>query len=141
MFNIGPIELLVILVLALIVFGPEKLPELMRSAGHMVSEFRRYSSELTSTFQETQAEFTSAMVVSEVPAAAKEGVASVGVTGFAREPAETTAYATADIASVAEVITVVATSAPGEYETAAAMVEPVAPFIEPVPETARAPET
>jgi sec-independent protein translocase protein TatA len=45
-FNIGPTELLVILVLALIVFGPQRLPEIGRSIGRSLREFRRASDEI-----------------------------------------------------------------------------------------------
>jgi sec-independent protein translocase protein TatB len=46
MFGIGATELVVILVIALIVFGPNKLPELARSLGRGFGEFRRASYEL-----------------------------------------------------------------------------------------------
>ena len=46
MFNIGPTELIVILVLALIVFGPQRLPEIGRSIGRSLREFRRASDEI-----------------------------------------------------------------------------------------------
>jgi len=41
MFNVGPTELLVILVLALMVFGPKRLPEMSRQIGRGLREFRR----------------------------------------------------------------------------------------------------
>lgn len=44
MFNVGGGEILVIMVLALIVLGPDKLPEAARQAGKYLSEFRRMSS-------------------------------------------------------------------------------------------------
>jgi TatA/E family protein of Tat protein translocase len=46
LFNVGPTELLVILVIALIVFGPNKLPEVGRSIGRGLREFRRASDEI-----------------------------------------------------------------------------------------------
>ncbi len=39
--NLGPAEILVILVVALIVFGPKRLPEVGRQVGHAVRELRR----------------------------------------------------------------------------------------------------
>jgi sec-independent protein translocase protein TatA len=44
--NIGVPELIVILVLALVVFGPKRLPEIGRTIGKSLREFRRASSEL-----------------------------------------------------------------------------------------------
>ena len=49
---IGVPELMIILVVALIVFGPKKLPELGRSLGRGMSEFRRASNELRSTLEQ-----------------------------------------------------------------------------------------
>ena len=40
MFNISPLEILVLLVIALIVFGPQRLPEMARSVGRGMREFR-----------------------------------------------------------------------------------------------------
>ena len=38
--NIGPMEILVVLIIALVVFGPKRLPELGKSLGKGISEFR-----------------------------------------------------------------------------------------------------
>lgn len=38
--NIGPMEILVVLIIALIVFGPKRLPELGKSLGRGIHEFR-----------------------------------------------------------------------------------------------------
>ena len=44
MFNVGAGELLVILLIALIVLGPDKLPETARKIGNVMGELRRMSS-------------------------------------------------------------------------------------------------
>ncbi len=46
MFGIGPMELMAILVVALLVFGPKRIPELARTVGRGLAEFRRASSDL-----------------------------------------------------------------------------------------------
>src|SRR6266511_3705370 len=51
MFDIGLQEMLVIGVLALLVFGPGKLPELGRMVGRAMREFRRASDEFRSTVE------------------------------------------------------------------------------------------
>jgi len=38
--NIGPLEIVVVLIIALVVFGPKRLPELGRSLGKGIREFR-----------------------------------------------------------------------------------------------------
>ena len=50
--SIGMPELLIILTLALIIFGPRKLPEFGRSLGKSLGEFKRASNELRNTLDE-----------------------------------------------------------------------------------------
>jgi sec-independent protein translocase protein TatA len=50
--SIGMPELVVILVIALIIFGPRKLPELGRSLGRSLGEFKKASNELQRTLEE-----------------------------------------------------------------------------------------
>jgi len=45
-FNIGPTELIVTLIIALIVFGPARLPEIGKTVGKSLREFRRASQDL-----------------------------------------------------------------------------------------------
>ena len=49
---IGMPELIVIMFLALLIFGPRKLPELGRSLGRSLGEFKRASNELKNTLDE-----------------------------------------------------------------------------------------
>ena len=49
---IGMPELVIILVIALIIFGPRKLPELGRSLGKSIGEFKKASNELRSTLED-----------------------------------------------------------------------------------------
>jgi TatA/E family protein of Tat protein translocase len=50
MFGIGATELIVILAIALVVLGPKKLPEIARSLGRGLAEFRRASSDMRREF-------------------------------------------------------------------------------------------
>ena len=50
--SIGMPELVIIFVIALIIFGPRKLPELGRSLGRSINEFKRASNELRNTLED-----------------------------------------------------------------------------------------
>ena len=45
-FNIGPFELILVLIVVLIIFGPGKLPDIGSAIGRGVREFRKASSDL-----------------------------------------------------------------------------------------------
>ena len=52
MGNLGPMEILLIGVALLLFFGPAKLPELGKSLGKGIQEFKKASRELTDSVQE-----------------------------------------------------------------------------------------
>ena len=52
MGNLGWTEILVILVIALIVFGPRKLPELGKTLGQSLAQFRRASDDFKRTWEQ-----------------------------------------------------------------------------------------
>ncbi|MDQ3531851.1 MAG: twin-arginine translocase TatA/TatE family subunit [Actinomycetota bacterium] len=49
--QLGPLEIMAVAVIALIVFGPQRLPEIARTLGRMISEFKRQANDLTSEFK------------------------------------------------------------------------------------------
>ena len=50
--SIGPTELILIFVVALLVFGPKKLPEIGRSVGKAIREFKKTSDEIKGRIEE-----------------------------------------------------------------------------------------
>lgn len=56
--RVGPVELVIILVLVLIIFGPGKLPELAKAAGEAIAGFRKQTEgvrkEIDEAVQEVQ---------------------------------------------------------------------------------------
>jgi Tat protein translocase TatB subunit len=50
MFGVGPEELMLVLIVALLVLGPERLPKVARDVGRIVGELRRTSDEFREEF-------------------------------------------------------------------------------------------
>jgi len=70
MFGIGVPELILILVVGLIVFGPGKLPEMGRSLGKGIREFRKASNALTAAINAPEPPPAPAPAAQPAPAAA-----------------------------------------------------------------------
>src|SRR5712692_2440904 len=98
--SIGMPELIIIFVIALIIFGPRKLPELGRSLGKSLAEFKRASNELKSTLEEEIRldEQRSALEASKAAAAAQAAAAPTATPAAATAPhaEEPVAVRTAD---------------------------------------------
>jgi sec-independent protein translocase protein TatA len=87
MGNIGMPELIIIFVIALIIFGPRKLPELGRSLGRSLNEFKRASNELKNTLdEEIRVEETRGAERQRAPEPARPY--SADETGIPRQPDE-----------------------------------------------------
>lgn len=50
--RIGPMELILILVIALVIFGPKKLPEIGKALGNAINEFKKHSSKVSADLEE-----------------------------------------------------------------------------------------
>jgi sec-independent protein translocase protein TatA len=57
--SLGPAEILVVLVIALLVFGPNKMPEIAKQVGKGFREFRRVQQHLKSELRDVVSEFDS----------------------------------------------------------------------------------
>ncbi len=77
MLNVGMQEMIIIFLVALVLFGPKKLPELGRTIGKALTEFRRASSDLKASFEremhnlerETDLKETTQAIAKELPSA------------------------------------------------------------------------
>ena len=98
MFDIGLQEMIVVGVIALVVFGPDKLPELGRRLGRAMREFRRASDEFRTTV-ETNLKLNEPDVPPE-PVVEQPSPPEVA-TSAAILPSETDPYATAEATTLA----------------------------------------
>ena len=95
MFNIGPTELLVILLIALVVFGPKRLPEIGKTVGKSLREFRRATEDIKSELNLNLDEdgnddsFTGTFPTSGTPSSTPTTISSGEADGSPADPAKT----------------------------------------------------
>jgi TatA/E family protein of Tat protein translocase len=85
-------EMVVIAVIALIIFGPRKLPELGKSLGKSIAEFKRASNELKNTLEDEirTEELQDARKSAQVPPSASVPVTTPAPTSTSAPEGETT---------------------------------------------------
>lgn len=95
MFGLGLPELIVIFVIALVVFGPKKLPELGKALGRGIAEFKRATDEVKETIETEVRKAESTIDVAKLKAdvegagaAAKAAMTTAVHSGAAVAPAE-----------------------------------------------------
>jgi len=95
MFGVGPEELVLILIIALIVLGPERMPKVARDLGRVVGDLRRTSDQLREEFLNADKLLDKAADAAGPPAAAIPATTQVsetpvipGETAFDREMRE-----------------------------------------------------
>lgn len=75
--NLGVPELMIIFLLALVLFGPKKLPEIGKTVGKAMAEFRRATSELKSTLEREVELDKMKSEFSEIGKTIKDGAADI----------------------------------------------------------------
>lgn len=92
-FNVGPLELVIVLVIALLVIGPRRLPEMGNSLGKTIREFRKASSDVTDAVSLEPESKPAAQQATATPAAAladaPTSTGSAAPAAPAEEPATT----------------------------------------------------
>jgi sec-independent protein translocase protein TatB len=80
-------HMIVLFIVVLVVFGPQKLPELARGLGKMMAEFRKASTDFKSAFEEEMREMERQALQAERKKAAETAAASAAAAETAPSPA------------------------------------------------------
>lgn len=99
--QIGPLEILVVGFIALLVFGPEKLPEIARSIGKGINQMKKMASDVKSEFDMNLADDEQAST--EPPAASTNVTTTNGQTSRSADVAAPAETATAQREETSEI--------------------------------------
>lgn len=142
MFNVGAGELILIVVVALLVLGPQKLPEFARAIGKFVREFRRQTDEVRTVvereFYKMDQEIMDEprpQVHPPTPAALPSPVPAAPLSVTPAAPLEAQAVAAAPEAAEAVALASATPSPTAEPSTPGAAEPDALPRLEPVPGT------
>ena len=79
-------HMIVVFIVVLVVFGPQKLPELARGLGKLMAEFRKASTDFKSAFEEEMREMERQTLLAERKKAAEAAAASAAATETGAAP-------------------------------------------------------
>jgi TatA/E family protein of Tat protein translocase len=112
-FNVGPLELVIVLAIALLVVGPRRLPEMGNAVGKTIREFRKASTEMTDAATlEPEAKPADTTQASASQPAATAGSAPAAAAPAAAAPAPVSATPEAEVPAAAPAPLVEAAPAP-----------------------------
>ena len=100
-------HLIIIFIVALVVFGPQKLPELARNLGKIMAEFRRATGDLRSTFDEHMRELereSQAIEVRKHELEVREAAVRLAQSAALAQPPETTEAAPQTVSASSGVV-------------------------------------
>lgn len=83
--GIQPIHIIIIIIVAVLIFGPNRLPEIGRGAGKAISEFRNASKGLTDSFHQEMSQPGAQAVPPPAPTSASSGFAPAGPASMATD--------------------------------------------------------
>lgn len=133
MFGLGAMEIVVILAIALIVLGPQKLPEVAKQLAKLMGDMRRVADDVRSNIEEAQREATPPNLAQLIADAQKQDPSSLGQTPNAPPDAVAQLNAAPTATAVTAASAAAAPSAQGTEAALAPKPVPTGEFVPPKP--------